>query len=194
MKLICNLIGLIMIGCFFMYLAPGLSMFFGFMKPLIADFPHLPLAVFVLLSLLALFDFGSLSVPTKDEFYVWHAHKGVVGPMPFSEARTHPANTLITTEYENFWWPCYTWTHRGTQPTAWDTRVSVAGFFMFLAAGYSWFQFSEVPAYPFVTSSVAVFCVILAHFLPGQRGVPQKPAAHLLSAIFCSPRPPDFDV
>lgn len=193
MKIICNLIGLIMIGCFFAYIAPGVSMFFGFLKPLIEDFPLLPLIAFCLLSLLALVDFGSLSPPAKNAFYVWQPHTGVTGPMPFAEARKNPPNTLITTGDENYWWPCKTWTVQGTQRTPWSTRLSLAGFFFVLATGYAWFQLFEEPVYLMASTSAAVLCLVIAFFLPRHRGVPQKPAAHLLSAIFCDPRPPDFD-
>ena len=193
MKLICNLIGLIMIGCFFAYVAPGVALFFGFFKPIVKDFPLLPFAVLCALSLLVLIDFGSHASPIKNEFYVWLPQKGITGPMPFAKAKNYPQSTLLTTGNENYWWPNETWTSFGTQRTPWNIRLGLAGVFLSMAAGYSWFQFPEESVYLIASISAASICLVAACFLPGQCGIRQKPAAHLLSAIFSGPRPPDFD-
>ena len=193
MKLICNLIGLILIGCFFAYVAPGVAIFFGFLKPLVKEFPFLPFVVFCALSMLVLIDFGSHAPPNKNEFYVWQDQKGIIGPMSFDKAKNHPKSTLLTTGDENYWWPNETWTSCGTQRAPWNIRLSSAGVLLFIAAGFSWFQLSEEPVYYITSFSAASICLVSACFLPGQRGIPQKPAAHLLSAIFSGPRPPDFD-
>lgn len=193
MKPIYNLIGLVIVGCFAAYVAPGVAIFFGFFTPLVKDFPLLPFALLCAFSLLVLIDFGGQASSIKNEFYVWQPQTGVTGPMTFAKAKSYPKRTLLTTGNENYWWPNETWTSYGTQRTPWNTRLGLAGFLFSMAACCSWFQHFQEPVYLVASISAASICLVSACFLPKPCGIPQKPAGHLLSAIFSGPRPPDFD-